>query len=69
MQSYSVSTDSGSYDLSANIQEIGNDLLVSVRGGEKPHIGAVAISEPRASLKDPTMTSASTSVFCCLGHK
>ncbi len=69
MQSYSVSTDSGSYDISATVQEIGNDLLVSVWGGEKPHIGAVAISEPRASLKDPAVTSASTSVFCCLGHK
>lgn len=69
MQSYSVSTDSGSYDITAHVQEIGNDLLVSVWGGEKTHIGAEAISEPRASLKDPKVTSASTSFFCCLGHK
>jgi hypothetical protein len=66
---FTVSTNQGLYDLSANIQIIGSDLLISVWGGEKPHIGAVAISEPRPSLKDASEISASTSVFCFLGHK
>lgn len=69
MLSFTVSTNQGLYNLSANVQKIGSDLLISIWGGEKPHIGAVAISEPRASLRDASVTSASTSVFCFLGHK
>ena len=42
---------------------------MAVWGGEKPHIGAVAVAQPRPSLKDPDKTSASASVFCFLGHK
>jgi hypothetical protein len=48
---------------------IGEDLLVAIWGGERPHIGAVAVAQPRPSLKDPDATSASTSVFCFVGHK
>ncbi|MEM2896750.1 MAG: hypothetical protein QW265_02015 [Candidatus Bathyarchaeia archaeon] len=44
-------------------------LIVSVLGGEKPHVGAVAISIPRPSLKDPKKLSSSTSVLTLLGHK
>ena len=42
---------------------------MAVWGGEKPHIGAVAVAQPRPSLKDPEVTSASASVFCMVGHK
>jgi hypothetical protein len=48
---------------------IGNDLLVAIWGGEKPHIGAVSVAQPRPSLKDPNITSATASVFCFVGHK
>jgi hypothetical protein len=48
---------------------IGPDVLVAIWGGEKPHIGAVAMSQPRPSLKDPTVTSATASVFAYVGHK
>jgi len=66
---FEIGTDSGAYDLSAAVREIGGDLLVAVWGGERPHIGAVAVAQPRPSLKDPDKTSASTSVFCFVGHK
>ena len=33
------------------------------------HIGAVAMAQPRASLKDPSRRSATASVFCYVGHK
>jgi len=64
-----VQTQTGAYDLRAAVRFIGNDVLVAIWGGEKPHIGAVAMAQPRASLRDPSVTSATTSVFCFLGHK
>lgn len=66
---FTIETDTGAYDLAANVRLIGPDLLVAIWGGEKPHIGAVAVAQPRPSLKDPDVTSASASVFCFIGHK
>jgi len=66
---FSIKTDEGKYDLEAHVRFIGQDLLVAIWGGEKPHIGAVSIAQPRPSLKDPTITSSTASVFCLLGHK
>ncbi len=66
---FTVETDTGAYDLTANVRMIGPDLLIAIWGGERPHIGAVAVAQPRPSLKDPDVTSASASVFCFVGHK
>ena len=68
-EEFSIQTNEDSYNLSASIRLIGEDVLVAIWGGERPHIGAVAIAQPRPSLKDPKVTSASTSVFCFVGHK
>jgi hypothetical protein len=66
---FTINTSEGEYDLSASIRLIGHDLLVAIWGGEKPHIGAVAMAQPRPSLKDPEVTSATASVFSYVGHK
>ena len=66
---FTLKTDEGAYDLEANVRLIGNDLLVAIWGGEKPHIGAVSVAQPRPSLQDPNVTSATASVFCFVGHK
>ncbi len=66
---FHVRTTQGEYDLEAHVRSIGEDLLVAISGGEKPHIGAVAVAQPRPSLRDPTMTSATASVICYVGHK
>ena len=68
-RAFRVKTEEGSYDLEALVQQIGRDLLVAIWGGEKPHIGAIAVAQPRPSLKDPAVTSATASVICLLGHK
>ena len=47
----------------------GKELTVIISGGEKPHIGAIAVSIPRPSLEDSNKVSASTSVFTLVGHK
>ena len=44
-------------------------MLVAIWGGERPHIGAVAAAQPRPSLKNPDVTSATASVICFVGHK
>ena len=66
---FHVRTNQGEYDLEAHVLSIGEDLLVAISGGEKPHIGAVAVAQPRPSLKEPTVTSATASVICYVGHK
>jgi hypothetical protein len=66
---FAIRTKTGAYDLTANVRRIGEDLLVAIWGGEKPHIGAVAVAQPRPSLKDPDVTSATASVICYVGHK
>ena len=66
---FKVKTNKGTYDLEASVRLIGQDMLVAIWGGEKPHIGAVAVAQPRPSLKDPEVMSATASVICLPGHK
>lgn len=68
-EEFSIQTNEDAYNLSASIRLIGENVLVAIWGGEKPHIGAVAVAQPRPSLKDPEVTSASASVICLVGHK
>jgi len=42
--------------------------LIAIWGG-RPHIGAAAVAQPRPSLKDQSLRSATASVFCYPGHK
>ncbi len=48
---------------------LGNDLVVGIGGGEKPHIGALAVAEPRPSRAKPNVVSSTSSVITLLGHK
>ena len=64
-----LSTRAPAYNLEAEAVWIGPDLLVYIWGGQAPHIGAVAMAQPRPSLADPAVTSATASVFTYLGHK
>jgi hypothetical protein len=69
IRDFKIKTNKGAYDLEASVRLIGKDLLVAIWGGEKPHIGAVSAAQPRPSLKNSKITSATASVFCFLGHK
>ena len=64
-----VKTQTGSFDIEAGVLRIGEDLLVAIWGGDKPHIGAVAAALPRASLKDPAQISSTASVISFPAHK
>ncbi|MCX5894817.1 MAG: hypothetical protein NTZ51_03155 [Proteobacteria bacterium] len=67
--SVTASIGEGAYQIEAELKRIGNDILVSVWGGTKPHIGSVAVATPRQSLKDPAKISATSSVITMSGHK
>ena len=66
---FTVKTNEGAYNLEAGVRLIGQDVLVAIWGGEKPHIGAVSVAQPRPSLKYPEVMSATASVICLPGHK
>lgn len=44
-------------------------LVAQIYGGEKPHLGAIALSTPRPSLADPEQVSCTTIVIPLPGHK
>jgi hypothetical protein len=66
---FKIKTENEAYNLEAFVMKIGQDLIVAIWGGEKPHIGAVAVAQPRPSLKDHRLRSATASVICYPGHK
>jgi hypothetical protein len=66
---FHFASDEDRYNLRASARWIGGDLLVAIWGGERPHIGAVALAQPRPSLKDSRIMSATASVICVVGHK
>ena len=68
MNSSTYTTGQRPFRLCAVVHRLGPDFLVTIQGGAG-HIGAVAMAESRPSLADPNRISASSSVYCYLGHK
>ncbi len=64
-----VTEGSMPYEVRAEVCQIGEDVVILVSGGEKPHVGAVAVGIPRPSLEDPDVVSSTASVFALVGHK
>lgn len=48
---------------------VGEDILVCLQGGERPHLGCVVQTEPRESLTGDGSVSATSSVLNYPGHK
>lgn len=48
---------------------LGDDLLIVVRGGDKPHIGTTVLAVPRSSLSGDGSVSTTSSVLNVSGHK
>ncbi len=69
MESFKKVARSGKYTVEAVAVRCGNDLNVTIGGGEKYHIGAAAVAVPRLEHKDGKKRSASTSVICIQGHR
>jgi hypothetical protein len=69
MKKFVTSISKGKFKLHAHAQKMGQDLLVSIWGGTRPHIGAVGMATPRPSLRNPKKWSATSSNFTFIGHK
>lgn len=69
MYSFNLNVGNGKYIVEALIVCSGNDLNVTIGGGERYHIGAVSIAVPRFEYKDGEKRTASTSVICVQGHR
>ena len=63
------SVGDGIFQVVAEVKIIGDDLMISVWGGTKPHIGSISVSVPRPGLKDGTRMSSTSSVINLIGHK
>lgn len=56
-------------ELIVETENIGKDLLITVRGGTKPHIGCCVLAQPRPSLAGDGKVSATSSVLNVVGHR
>jgi len=64
-----ISRSSGPHRITLHAVPMGRDWNVTVTGGERPHLGAVALAVARPSLRDPERPSATVSVLALCGHK
>ncbi len=55
--------------LTMSAMPMGDDLWVALTGHGLPHIGAVAVSQPRPGPGGAGATAATTSVLAVVGHK
>jgi len=69
MNSWKVSEKEDKFEIFAEVNELGDDLLISLWGGTVPHIGAIAIAQPQLSSKNSSKISVTNSVYTFLGHK
>lgn len=52
-----------------SINFLGDDILITVKGGDKPHIGTAVLAVPRFSLTGDKTISTTSSVLNVTGHK
>lgn len=55
--------------LIVKISRIGEDIHITLQGGEAPHIGCVVLAVPRPSLDGDGSRSSTASVLNVTGHK
>lgn len=55
-------------ELTIEIKSLGEDILISLSGGDKPHIGSAVLAVPRKSFSGDSI-SCTSSVLNVTGHK
>jgi len=66
---FKISAGTREHKVDLMLRLVGRDVAAIISGGNRPHIGAVAVAIPRPSLKDPSKLSSTSSVFTLVGHK
>lgn len=59
----------GGYKVRARALRTLDGIILIITGGEKPHVGAVAVGVPRESLRYEGVVSANVSILSRIGHK
>ena len=57
------------YAIRVAVMEVGEELVAVIEGGEKPHVGSVAVAIPHSSRRDPNATSSTVSLYNVTGHR
>jgi hypothetical protein len=65
----SVQVGRGALRLAATACRAGDDLAVTVTGGDLPHLGCVVIARPHPAQDDPGRTSVTSSIFAFPPHR
>ncbi len=66
---FTTAIGAGRYRVEGVAVATGAGAIVTLTGGERPHVGAVGLGVPRPSLRNGKRTSASSSVFAITGHR
>jgi len=64
-----LTKETARFRLRITITRLGNDMSVTLSGGDTPHIGAQALAIPYPSLDSSATTDASVSLIVVTGHK
>jgi len=67
--SFTVDDPASGRSLTARVSELGQDLVVAIGGGERPHVGCVVLAQPAPAKGGPTRWAASCSVLTIPPHK
>lgn len=67
MQELSVGT--GAYTVSASLQVLGPDILITVWGGTRPHVGALVVSSPHPDRAPEEGRCSTVLQFSFPGHR
>lgn len=69
VQQLSFEYGTGKYRVFLLVTVTRDGLIVQLLGGQKPHVGAMVLSQPRVSLVRPGEVSCNSVVVPRLGHK
>lgn len=69
LSQFTVYAGFGIYRIYGSVYKIGEDFLISVYGGTKPHIGAVAAAYPYLNINCTQKITTTSSVISFPGHK
>ncbi|MDI6870632.1 MAG: hypothetical protein QME79_04590 [Bacillota bacterium] len=68
-RNFHFAAGSGRASLEVAVENSGNGLVVTVFGGDRPHVGTVILAQPRPSLSRPGERSATSTCLPLLGHQ
>lgn len=66
---FTVHDPASGRSLTAWVAELGQDVVVAVGGGQRPHVGCVVLAQPQRATGDPARWTASCSVLTIPPHK